>query len=349
MINWGIIGPGSIARVFCNGLRFSKTGRAVAVASRSRDKAAAFAEMFGIDTVHDSYEALLADAGVDAVYISTIHPAHLEWVKKAAAAGKHILVEKPMAMNAAEVDAMVAAARDHDVFLMEAFMYRCHPQMRKLAELIGDGAVGQVRVVRSAFGYKAGFNPDSRAYSRELGGGGIMDVGCYPASAARFVAGAAAGKPFLDPVAVKAEGLIGESGVDYYTAAVLRFENDVVGQISTGVACNLPGEITVFGEEGILSVPNPWLPSTPCRTAQTALPLDTAFPPSQLVLQKGGKTETITVEADRDLFTYEADTVAEHIAARQAPMVSWADSQGNMRLLDEWRVQVGLVYDQDAS
>ena len=163
MIRWGIIGPGSIARVFCNGLRFSQTGTAVAVASRDRQKAVQFADLFSIDTVHASYDALLADDGVDAVYVATIHPAHLEWVEKAAAAGKHILVEKPMGMNAGQVGAMVEAARSNDVFLMEAFMYRCHPQMQKLAELIADGAIGPVRVVRSAFGYRAGFNPARNA------------------------------------------------------------------------------------------------------------------------------------------------------------------------------------------
>ena len=348
MIRWGIIGPGSIARVFCNGLRFSQTGTAVAVASRDKQKATQFADLFSIDTVHASYDALLADDGVDAVYVATIHPAHLEWVEKAAAAGKHILVEKPMGMNAGQVGAMVEAARSNDVFLMEAFMYRCHPQMQKLAELIADGAIGPVRVVRSAFGYRAGFNPDSRAYSRELGGGGIMDVGCYPASAARFVAGAASEKHFLDPIEVKASGIIGESGVDYYTAATLRFENGVIGEISTGVACNLPGEIAVFGEEGILRVPQPWLPSSPCRTAQHALPLDTTFPSSELVLERGGSVEHIEVVADRDLFTYEADAVAAHIDARQSPTMSWDDSLGNMRLLDQWRAQIGLSYPQDA-
>ena len=348
MIRWGIIGPGSIARVFCNGLRFSQTGAAVAVASRDRQKAAQFADLFSIETVHASYDALLADSGVDAVYVATIHPAHLEWVEKAAAADKHILVEKPMGMNAIQVEAMVEAARSNDVFLMEAFMYRCHPQMQKVAELIADGAIGTVRVVRSAFGYRAGFNPDSRAYSRDLGGGGIMDVGCYPASAARFVAGAASEKAFLDPIEIKANGIIGESGVDYYTAATLRFENDVIGEISTGVACNLPGEIAVFGEEGILRVPQPWLPSSPCRTAQHALPLDTTFPSSELVLERGGSVENIEVVADRDLFTYEADVVAAHIDARQAPTMNWDDSLGNMRLLDQWRAQIGLRYPQDA-
>ena len=347
MINWGIIGPGGIARVFCNGLRFSATGTATAVASRDRHRAEQFAQMFPIATVHDSYEALLADESVDAVYIATIHPAHREWVTKAAQAGKHVLVEKPMGLNATQVAAMIEAARANDVFLMEAFMYRCHPQIAKMASLIQDGAIGEVRVVRSAFGYHASFNPEARTYSNDLAGGGIMDVGCYPASAARFVAGAASGQPFLNPIEVKASGVIGDTGVDHYSAAVLRFENDVVAQISTAVACNIPGEITVFGTDGILTVPQPWLPSSPCRTAQDALPMDTTFPASEILLQRGGERSTLLVEVDRDLFTYEADMVADHIEARQAPAMSWADSEGNIRLLDEWRSQIGLSYPQD--
>ena len=348
MINWGIIGPGNIARVFCNGLRFSKTGKATAVASRDRQKAEAFAEMFTIETVRDSYEALLADSTVDAVYIATIHPAHLEWVTQAAAAGKHILVEKPMGMNHGEVSTMIEAARANDVFLMEAFMYRCHPQIQRMADLIQDGAIGEVRVIRSAFGFHASFNPDSRSYNYDLAGGGIMDVGCYPSSAARRVAGAAAGQTFLNPVEVKATGVIGDSGVDYYTAAVLRFENDIIAEISTAVACALTNDIVVHGSEGILTVPNPWLPSTPCRTAREALPLDTAFPPGEIYLSRKGETETIVVDVDRDLFTYEADMVAGHIADRQAPAMTWADSEGNIELLDAWRAQIGLTYPQDS-
>ncbi|MCB0183568.1 MAG: Gfo/Idh/MocA family oxidoreductase, partial [Caldilineaceae bacterium] len=162
MINWGIIGAGSIAKVFANGLRFSKTGQLTAIASRTPGKADALADLFDVEKRYDSYEAILADDTVDAVYISTIHPAHLEPVEMAAKAGKHMLVEKPIAMNAAEAAKMVAAARENDVFLMEAFMYRCHPQIAKLVELIRDGAIGDVLVVRSTFGYHAGFNPDSR-------------------------------------------------------------------------------------------------------------------------------------------------------------------------------------------
>ena len=343
MVNWGVIGPGHIARVFCNGLRFSRTGKATAVASRDKSKAEAFAAMFSIPTVHDSYDALLADATVNAVYIATIHPAHLEWATRAAQAGKHVLVEKPMGMNTSEVASMIEAARENDVFLMEAFMYRFHPQIEKLRALIQDGAIGEVRMVRSSFGYNADF-----ASSNTFEHGGIMDVGCYAASASRLVAGAASGKPFLDPVEIKASGFVGETRVDYVAAASLCFENEVVAQISTAITCNLPSEIVVFGSDGVLTVPQPWLPSTPCRGAQSPLPLDTPFPPSEILLSRSGRQETIVIEVDRDLFTYEADTVAEHIDARQAPAMSWDDSLGNMKLMDEWRSQIGVVFPEDA-
>ena len=345
MINWGIIGAGGIAKVFANGLRFSKTGRLEAIASRTPGKADALADLFDVAKRYNSYEDILADSAIDAVYISTIHPAHLEPVVMAAKAGKHILVEKPIAMNAEEAAKMVDAARENDVFLMEAFMYRCHPQIAKMVELIQDGAIGDVLVVRSTFGYHAGFNPDSRAYNRELGGGGILDVGCYPASMVRLVAGAAAGKPFLDPVEFKATGVVGPTGVDHYTTATLKFENDVVAEIATAVACNLPPDTVIYGSEGILSVPNPWLPSSPCRSARTALPLDTPFPASTLLLHKrGAEPEEITVAVDRDLFSYEADMVGAHIDDRQAPAASWDDTLGNMRTLDAWLAELGVNY-----
>ena len=349
MINWGIIGLGQIARVFCNALRFSKTGMPSAVASRDEKRAQIFAQQFSIPTVHSSYEALLADDSVQAVYIATIHPAHLLWVTKAAEAGKHILVEKPMGMNYQEVATMVAAARKHDVFLMEAFMYRCHPQMQRLAALIQEGAIGDVRVIRAAFGFRADPDPSSRLFNRDLAGGSIMDVGCYTASAARFVAGAASGRPFADPVEVKAVGLLGETGVDYQASAVLAFADGIIAQLITSITCELPREITVFGTNGLLTVTEPWLPSSPCRTASKALPFKTTFAPSELHLYTRGNRKVIRIDVDRDLYTYEADAVAEHINARQAPAMTWADSEGNVRVLDEWRSQVGLRFPQDST
>jgi predicted dehydrogenase len=349
MINWGIIGLGEIARVFCNALRFSKTGRVSAVASRDPARARDFARLFSIPTAHASYEALLADESVDAVYIASIHPAHHAWVVKAAEARKHILVEKPMGLNHREVAAMVEAARTHDVFLMEAFMYRCHPQMKRLAELIQEEVIGEVKAVRSAFGFKAAFDPGSRFFDADLAGGAIMDVGCYPASAARFVAGAVAGKPFADPVEVKAAGTLGPTGVDGQACAALRFENGLLAQLSTSITCALASEITLFGTDGVITMPDPWLPSSPARRSAKPLGRMTAFPSSEIHVYTGGKRrpKVVRVNVDRDLYTYEADMVAEHISARQAPAMSWADSEGNVRVLDEWRSQVGVRYRQD--
>lgn len=346
MIKWGIIGAGGIARVFGNGLRFAKTGQLDAIASRTPDKADALADVFGVAKRYTSYEALLADGDIDAVYVSTIHPVHLEPVIMAAEAGKHILVEKPIAMNSSDAATMIDAARKNDVFLMEAFMYRCHPQIAKMVELLQDGAIGEVLVVRSEFGFRAQFNENSRTFNKDLGGGGILDVGCYPASMARLIAGAASGKPFLNPTELKATGVLGPTGVDHYTTATLKFENDVLAEISTAVTCNIPGVTVIHGSEGILTVTNPWLPSSPARSAREALPLDTEFAPATLILQKGGETEEIIVEADRDLFSYEADMVGQNIQNRQAaaPAATWDDTLGNMETLERWLAEIGVEY-----
>lgn len=351
MLNWGLMGAGEIARVFANGMRFSKSGRIVAVASQSAGKAEALGVDFAIPKRFEGYEALLADSDVEAVYISSIHPFHAELAIRAARAGKHILVEKPIAMNRAEAVAMIEAARANKVFLMEAFMYRCHPQTQKLAELVREGAVGRVQIVRAVFSYYTPFDPASWAYAKEMGGGGILDVGCYVASMTRLLAGAGLGKPFVDPIQVKGCGVLGPTGVDHYAAATLEFENGIVGEIITGVGCQMPTEAAVYGERGSLVVTNPWLPASPCRTATQPLPLDTKFPPVTIKLQRYERSgpEEIVVEPDRDLFTYEADMVAADIADRQAPAMTWADSLGNMDLLDRWRREIGLVYEQDKS
>src|SRR5690606_25708656 len=143
---------------------------------------------------HDSYDALLANPEVQAVYISTPHPMHAQWAVRAARAGKHILCEKPLTMNYWSAMAVVEAARQNEVFLMEAFMYRCHPQTQKLAELIARGAIGEVKVIQATFSFGAGFDPNGRVYNNALGGGGLLDVGCYCTSMARMIAGAATGQ-----------------------------------------------------------------------------------------------------------------------------------------------------------
>lgn len=214
-----------------------------------------------------------------------------------------------------------------------------------MVELIQADEIGEVRFIRTSFGFQSNFNPQSRLFNREMGGGGILDVGCYSASMARKVAGAAANKLFLNPISVKANGVLGPTGVDHVAAATLKFENDILAEISTAVACNIGSSVTIYGSGGTISIPSPWLPSSPCRGSRIPLPLDTTFPSSQIILHsyKRGETSEITVEVDRDLFTYEADMVANHIDERQAPAMSWDDTLGNMQLLDAWRSEIGYV------
>lgn len=335
-LRWGIIGAGSIADAFARGVQMGKSGRLVAVASRSIDKAKAFGAPFGIDHAHGSYEALLADDEVDAVYIATPHQMHPQWAIRAAEAGKHILCEKPLALNAAQAMAMIEVAREHNVLLMEAFMYRCNPQTAKLVELLNEHVIGDVKIVRASFGFSAGFNPESRIFSNALAGGGIMDVGCYPVSMARLIAGAVDGKPFRDPVSVSGEGVLAETGVDAYAAAVLRFDNGIIAQLTTGVQANLDNNVVIIGSEGKIVLPEPW-------TLNRTKPQD-----GVIEVHKNGQIQRIDIPVARTSFAYEADCAAQAIAAGrqqpEAPAMSWDDSLGNLAVMDRWRESVGVIF-----
>jgi predicted dehydrogenase len=334
---WGIISTGRIAGVFAKGVLGSKTGTLVAVGSRTQ----AAADKFGNDfldgrqiTRHGSYEALLADKNVQAVYIATPHPQHALWAIRAAEAGKHLLVEKPIAMNVAEATAIVEAARRNKVFLMEAFMYRCHPIVSKIVELIRAGAIGQVRAISATFAFNAPPNYEGRILSNALGGGGILDVGCYCASFARLIAGAATGTDVAEPLELKAVGHIGPTGVDEYTSAVLTFPGNIVATLTCGVQCGMENVARVYGSDGSITMAS-WVQR------------DTG---NKLVLVPTGKpTQEITVDADENVYSLEADVVAHHVARGElqaaSPAMTWSDTLGNMKTLDRWRREVGVVYD----
>lgn len=337
-LHWGIIGTGAIARAFTQGLKSSRTGKLVAVGSRSKESAAAFGKEHDVTACHGSYEALLADTSVEAVYISTPHPFHAEWAIMALEAGKHVLCEKPLAINQWQAQAIVEKARQKQRYLSEAFMYRFHPQTAKLVELIRENAIGEVRMIRAAFGFNAGgkTNPDSRIFNNALGGGGILDVGCYAVSAARLVAGVAAGKPFDEPSTVLGAGHVGETEVDEWAAAILQFPSGITAQVATAVRASTDNSLEVIGSEGTIRLPDPW-------TADRANPVT-----GRIVLIRNGKTEEIEVPASLTSFAMEADGVAEAIFAGRCepvhPAMTWDDSIGNMAVLDAWRQQVGVVY-----
>ncbi len=339
-ISWGIISAGKIARKFCNGVIRSRTGSLAAVAARDRSRVKAFAGEFDIPRHHDSYQALIEDASVQAVYIGTPHPMHARWAIEAARAGKHVLCEKPIGMNRAEAIRIVAAAREAGVFLMEAFMYRCHPQTAQLVELVRQRRVGELKAIRATFSYKGTYDLESLKLNKKLGGGGILDVGCYPVSMARLLAGAALGKDFEQPLEVSGMAhLGGQSGVDEYATALLKFENDILAQLACGVQLAMDNTVTVFGTEGRIEVLSPWFGSGIEGGSASMLIKNT----------DGELIEEIVTSTDRWLYAIEADTVAENLERGQAPApaMSWDDTLGNMEVLDRWRQCVGLHYGSD--
>ncbi|MCX7705474.1 MAG: aldo/keto reductase [bacterium] len=337
-LSWGIISTGRIAEAFAKGLQYSETGKLVAVASRDLQKAKNFAEKFSIQKAYGSYEELLADSEVEAVYIATPHPMHAEWAIKAAEAKKHILCEKPIGINHAEAMAIVEAAAENDVFLMEAFMYRCHPQTEKVVELLRENIIGDVRIIQATFSFNAGFNPESRLFNNELGGGGILDVGCYCTSMARLVAGVANGKEIEEPVELKGCGHIGSTGVDEWAVAVARFSGDICAQLSTGVAITQENVVRIFGTKGYILIPSPWIIAREGGESKIIVQVYSESSPREIV-----------IKTDRWLYAIEADTVAENINNRQAkfPAMSWQDTLGNMKVLDMWRKEIGVVYEKE--
>jgi len=339
-LRWGLLATGAIAKTFASGLRASRTGELLAVGSRSPDKAETFGAEFAAPHRHGSYEALLADPEVDIVYISTPHPQHAEWAIKAARAGKHVLVEKPIGINRHEAQAMIEAATANNVFLMEAYMYRCHPQTAKLVELLREKVIGDVSVIQATFSFYTGFNPESRIWNNALAGGGILDVGGYTTSIARLIAGAARGLPFADPIAVSGAGCLHpETGVDSWAVGTLKFDGGIVAAVATGVGVAQENVVRIFGTEGQIFIPSPYV-------------TDRTHPaPGRLTLHRRGapQPEEIVVESAATSYTHEADACGDAVrrGLRQATCMSWADTMGNIRTQDAWRAAIGLTYESE--
>jgi predicted dehydrogenase len=337
-VRWGIIGPGIIAQAFRDGLSHSKSGRLVAIGSRNPAKPG-LAETFPGARIHDGYQALLDDPEVEAVYIATPHPGHAEWAIKAAAAGKHVLVEKPIGLTEAEAVAILGAHEKAGTFAAEAFMYRVHPQTKRLYDLVAEGAIGEVRAIKSSFGFAMpGFDPAHRIYANDLAGGGIMDVGCYPVSMARLIAGAAAGKPFLDPIRVQGAAHLGESGVDEWAAAILSFPNNIIAEVSCSVSLVQDNVLRILGTTGRIELADFWFAGGKQGGTGTIR-----------IVRPDGTSEAIEVVEPGWLYSFEAEAASLAIreGARElvSPGMSWADTLGNIRTLDAWRSAVGLVFD----
>jgi len=335
-VRWGVLSVANIGvKRVIPAILVSSNSELAAVASRNPERVR---ELFAAKPdlrIYGDYESLINDPEIEAIYNPLPNSLHAEWSIRAMEAGKHVLCEKPLAITAKQGASMAEVARDTGVLLMEAFMYRCHPQTTKLVELIRSGMIGQVRVIQATFSFQVPFNPESRLLNKALGGGSILDVGCYAASMARLIAGAATGQDVAEPVQVAAVGHVGEMQVDEYTIASLSFPGDILAQLFVGVRVNGENVVRIFGSQGSILLPSPWLP----RTGDDL---------SILVKKDQEPTiQRIAVDNTCDPYALEADTVAAYIDERQAPAMTWNDTLGNMKALDRWRAALGVVYEAE--
>ncbi|RYI05951.1 MAG: Gfo/Idh/MocA family oxidoreductase, partial [Acetobacteraceae bacterium] len=261
-IRWAIVGPGAIAHNYADGLAQCQSGKLVAVCGRDPARLAAFGKDYELaaDRQFSDVDAMLRDPDIDAVYVSTPHPWHAELSVRSLRAGKHVLCEKPAGMNAAEVVAVTEVAAQEARFFMEAVMYRCHPQIARVLEVIGAGEIGTPVHIRTALGFNAGFSETSRLYDPALGGGAILDVGCYPVSLARLIAGAAAGQAFANPITVKGTGTVAPTGVDALAYGLLGFASGFTAEIAVAVSRAMDNRAVITGTKGQIVIDDPWVP-----------------------------------------------------------------------------------------
>jgi predicted dehydrogenase len=307
-LGWGILGTARINRMLIPPLRVSAGNRLVAVASRDRERAEAYAREWQIGRAHGSYEALLADPEIDAVYIPLPNHLHAEWTVKAARAGKHVLCEKPLALSVADVDAMAAACRESGVVLAEAFMYRHHPQTVKVKQLLDAGTIGALRYLRGSFTFPL-TRPNDVRLRPEWGGGCLWDIGCYPLSFARLLVG-------KEPLEVFGSRVLGPTGIDESFAGQLVFPGDVLFQLDAGFRSPVRAEMELVGTEGVIRVHHPWRPE----------------PDHPVLLTREGRTEAIPIPGV-DRFLLEIEDLADAARGRKPPRMSLADSRANVAAL----------------
>ncbi|HVT89528.1 MAG TPA: Gfo/Idh/MocA family oxidoreductase [Tepidisphaeraceae bacterium] len=335
LLRWGILGTGNIAKQFAAGMATSRRGRVVAVGSRSGETASAFARQFSLNAAHAKYEALLNDPQVDAIYLSLPNSMHHEWTLKALAAGKHVLCEKPMASNAAQAAEMFQAAKSAGKLLVEAFMYRSHPQTQAVLKAIRSGRIGEIRAIKTSFCYRTTKLVDNIRFRADLAGGSMMDVGCYCLDFARLVTGE-------EPRSVLATGRLHSSGVDECAAGTLHFPSGVLATFVCGMTLQADNSAYVCGAEGYVHIPIPWKPPRP-----SVYHIAYSTPPRQDVasgMPVRPPKEDFTVESPAELYALEADDFAAALKGEIPPAISAEQSIGNMRVLDEIRKQIGLKF-----
>lgn len=304
---WGILGVARINRSLVGPLA-ANGHQLLAIASRSIERAQGYAESQGIPRAYGSYEALLGDPDIDAVYIPLPHSMHVEWAEKAAEAGKHVLVEKPIALEGSGVRTLQSAARTYDVIITEAFMYRHHPLVAKARELAHDGTIGRLQGVRGTFSFALDRPADTRL-DPEFGGGSVWDVGCYPVSFARTIIG-------RRPLSVQAAANWSPAKIDLSFWGQLQYPDDIVAHVHSSFESPFKTEVEIIGSEGRLLIRHPFKPD----------------PTETIEVMTANETYSVSVDGP-PLYQGEVDDVRAAAREGRAPLVTLEDSLDNVDTL----------------
>lgn len=314
-IRWGILGCASIAkRSVIPGIQKSRFNEVKAIASRSLETAKETAEQLNIPQAYGSYEELLADPELDAIYIPLPNHLHKEWTISAAKAGKHVLCEKPIALNYEEALEMAAVAKQAGVIVAEAFMYRYHPRYAQIKQLIADGAIGELRLIRGCFTFNNGDSTENVRFVKEWGGGSLYDVGCYPISAARYLIG-------QEPIAATMHALFSEKhgGVDMMASGLVEFPDDLTLVFDCGMWATFRNSLEIVGTKGRIELPHAFLG----KNEQEA---------NYFLYTDAGVQE---IQAEHlDSYALQADAIAQAIYGEQPLPFPLEDAAANMKVLE---------------
>jgi predicted dehydrogenase len=322
VLRWGVLAPGEIANDFVTTLHGNTDQRVHGVASRSADRAAAFAAKHGIPRHYDSYEQLVVDPGIDVVYVAAPHSEHRRLALLAIAAGKHVLIEKPLALTAAEATDIAEAARAAGVFAMEAMWSRYFPQSSVIRQLLDDGALGDVRLVTVSLGWPAVFDAAHRIFDPALGGGAMLDAGVYSLWFAQFVLGA--------PRSVQAAGILAPTGVEAQAVATLDYASGAQAAVSTSILVSTPGLPKINGTDATLTFTKHFV-----------------FPASFVVTS--GNTKLAWADDSglegRAGLCWQATALAQYVSdgLTESPLHGLDESIGLARTIDEVRAQIGAI------
>lgn len=320
-IKWGILGPGAIAHKFAQGLKVLPDAELIAVGSRSKEKADQFANQYDIPHRYGSYEGLAKDDDVDVIYVATPHPFHKENSLLCLNHDKAVLCEKPFTINAKEAEEVINCARSRKIFLMEAMWTRFIPVMVKVREWLSSGAIGEIRMLTADFGFRTGWNPESRLLNPGLGGGALMDVGVYTLALASMVF---AGPPNR----ITGMAHIGETGVDEQSSMILGYEKGQLAFLSCAVRTNTPQEARIIGTEGSIHIPGFWHAA------------------SATLYVSGKEAEHVEIPFEGTGYNYEAAEVMKCLrqGKLESSIMPLDETLSIMKTADELRTQWGLRY-----